>query len=32
MMVGNRRSLLAYLKKTDLAKYEKVIAELGLRK
>lgn len=32
MMVGNRRSLLSYLKKTDIARYEKLIAELGLRK
>jgi small subunit ribosomal protein S15 len=31
-MVGNRRRLLTYLKKTDAAKYEKLIAELGLRK
>jgi len=31
-MVSNRRRLLAYLKKTDLAKYEKLITELGLRK
>lgn len=32
MMVSNRRRLLAYLKNTDSAKYEKLIAELGLRK
>ena len=32
MMVSNRRSLLNYLKKIDLAKYEKLIGELGLRK
>lgn len=32
MMVSNRRRLLAYLKKTDQASYEKLIAELGLRK
>lgn len=32
MMVGNRRSLLNYLKKTDAATYEKLIGELGLRK
>ncbi len=32
MMVGNRRSLLSYLKKIDVTRYEKVIAELGLRK
>lgn len=31
-MVGNRRSLLNYLKKVDAAKYEKLIGELGLRK
>lgn len=31
-MVGNRRSLLSYLKKTDVKAYEKLIAELGLRK
>ena len=32
MMVGNRRRLLSYLKKTDISGYEKLIAELGLRK
>jgi len=32
MMVSNRRRLLDYLKKTNLSKYEKLIAELGLRK
>lgn len=32
MMVSNRRRLLAYLKKTNVASYEKLIAELGLRK
>ena len=32
MMVSNRRSLLAYLKKKNQASYEKLIAELGLRK
>ena len=32
MMVSNRRSLLSYLKKTKPASYEKLIAELGLRK
>lgn len=32
MMVSNRRSLLDYLKKTKTASYEKLIAELGLRK
>jgi small subunit ribosomal protein S15 len=32
MMVSNRRRLLDYLKKTNVGKYEKLIAELGLRK
>ena len=32
MMVSNRRGLLSYLKKTKPASYEKLIAELGLRK
>lgn len=32
MMVGNRRRLLSYLKKKDVSRYEKLIAELGLRK
>lgn len=32
MMVGRRRRLLDYLKKSDMAKYEKLIADLGLRK
>jgi len=32
MLVSNRRRLLGYLKKTDTAGYEKLIAELGLRK
>jgi small subunit ribosomal protein S15 len=31
-MVGRRRRLLDYLKKNDNAKYEKLIADLGLRK
>ena len=31
-MVGRRRALLAYLKKKDLEKYRKLIADLGLRK
>lgn len=31
-MVGNRRSLLDYLKKTNPASYEKLIGELSLRK
>ncbi len=32
MMVGNRRRLLNYLKSKNLEGYEKLIAELGLRK
>ncbi|HEU0117735.1 MAG TPA: 30S ribosomal protein S15 [Alphaproteobacteria bacterium] len=32
MLVGNRRRLLNYLKKTNAAEYEKLIGELGLRK
>ena len=32
MMVSNRRSLLNYLKKTKAEVYEKLIADLGLRK
>jgi len=32
MMVGNRRRLLNYLKKTNATAYEKTLAELGLRK
>lgn len=32
MMVGRRRRLLDYLKKSDAARYEKLIADLGLRK
>lgn len=31
-MVGKRRRLLNYLKKSDEKKYEKLIADLGLRK
>lgn len=31
-MVGQRRSLLNYLLKTDVARYRKLIKELGLRK
>ena len=31
-MVGQRRGLLAYLKKTDLDGYRALIAKLGLRK
>ena len=32
MLVSNRRSLLNYLKKTKVTVYEKLIADLGLRK
>jgi small subunit ribosomal protein S15 len=32
LMIGKRRRLLAYLKKTDLKKYEETISKLGLRK
>lgn len=32
MLVGNRRRLLNYLKKTKPESYEKLIGELGLRK
>ncbi len=31
-MVGQRRNLLAYLKKTDIEKYRSLIEKLGLRK
>ena len=31
-MVGRRKKLLAYLKKTDLDRYKTLIAKLGLRK
>ncbi|MBU4236917.1 MAG: 30S ribosomal protein S15 [Desulfocapsaceae bacterium] len=31
-LVGQRRSLLDYLKKKDMTKYKSVIAELGIRK
>ena len=31
-MVGQRRGVLAYLKKVDIARYRSVIARLGLRK
>jgi len=31
MMVGKRRRLLEYLKKTDLTRYRELIDELGLR-
>jgi len=32
MMIGKRRRLLAYLKKTDLQKYQETIEKLNLRK
>jgi small subunit ribosomal protein S15 len=32
LMVGQRRGLLAYLKKTDIENYRGLIAKLGLRK
>ncbi|EDL48844.1 30S ribosomal protein S15 [Erythrobacter sp. SD-21] len=32
MMVNKRRNLLAYLKKTDVERYNALIAKLGLRK
>ena len=32
MMVNKRRSLLAYLKKIDVARYNELIQKLGLRK
>jgi small subunit ribosomal protein S15 len=32
MMVGKRRRLLNYLKKSDAKKYEKLIKDLGLKK
>ena len=32
MMVGQRRGLLSYLKRTDLAGYRALIEKLGLRK
>lgn len=32
MMVGQRRGLLNYLIKTDIARYRTIIAELGIRK
>lgn len=31
-LVGQRRRLLNYLKKTDLSRYQTIIKELGLRK
>jgi len=32
MMIGQRRGLLAYLKKTDIERHRALIAKLGLRK
>jgi small subunit ribosomal protein S15 len=32
MMVNRRRSLLSYLRKTDVNRYRELIAKLGLRK
>ena len=32
LMVGRRRSMLEYLKKTDIERYRELIAKLGLRK
>ena len=32
MQVGQRRRLLGYLQKTDLERYRKLIADLGLRR
>ncbi len=32
LMIGKRRRLLSYLKKTDQARYEDTITKLGLRK
>lgn len=32
MLVSNRRSLLDYLKKIDVSRYQKLIESLGLRK
>lgn len=31
-LVGKRRSLLDYLKKTDITRYRNIVKELGLRK
>ena len=31
-LVGKRRSLLNYLHKTDITRYRKIVADLGLRK
>ena len=32
LMVGQRRGLLEYLKKTDIERYRTLVAQLGLRK
>lgn len=32
MLVGKRKRLLDYLKKTEIARYRAIIAELGIRK
>jgi small subunit ribosomal protein S15 len=32
MLVGRRRSLMAYLKKIDLGRYKELVQRLGLRK
>ena len=32
MMVGQRRSLLGYLKRVDIERYRSIIARLGIRK
>ena len=32
LMVGQRRGLLEYLKKTDIERYRALVAQLGLRK
>ena len=32
MMVGQRRSLMDYLKKTDIERYRAIVAALGIRK
>lgn len=32
LLVGKRRSMLDYLKKRDITKYRKIVADLGLRK
>ncbi len=32
MMVGQRRSLLGYLKKVDIERYRSIIGRLGIRK